>query len=299
MCWWRAPRSSGAGPGPMPPISPPFVAKAGTRMGHAVPLSLLPDLSRAALRRAALPLGTAWRRSWLYRRKLRGQLADHIVFHPHDAMPGRLEDADALLRGRFRFYGQSVEIRQGSVFDASAPSPQWREALNSFAWLPPLALAGGEAARMLVTNLIGQWIARNARYSPVSWAPHIMARRLMHVFSHGRLVIVNSDMMWRSKLFVSLREQSRMLERIAGEAPDGLPRFEAAAALALSGVCMDDQPKRLEAGLIRLEIEVARQILPDGGHVSRSPEDLLGAYRHLVMVMDALGALNVEPPHSL
>jgi uncharacterized heparinase superfamily protein len=44
-----------------------------------------------------------------------------------------------------------------------------------------------------------------------------MARRLMHLFSHGRLVVVNSDMMWRSKLFVSLREQSRMLERISGK----------------------------------------------------------------------------------
>src|SRR6185312_2190513 len=77
------------------------------------------------------------------------------------------------------------------------------------------------------------------------------------------------------------------------------PRFEAAAALALSGVCMDDQPKRLEAGLIRLEQEVARQILPDGGHVSRSPEALLGSYRRLMMVMDALSAQDIEPPHTL
>ena len=43
-------------------------------------------------------------------------------------------------------------------------------------------------------------------------------------------MIANSDMLWRSKLFVSLREQSRMLARIAREAPDGMPRFEAAAA---------------------------------------------------------------------
>jgi uncharacterized heparinase superfamily protein len=126
-----------------------------------------------------------------------------------------------------------------------------------------------------------------------------MARRLIQIFSHGRLVVVNSDMLWRSKLFVSLREQSRMLERIAGEAPDGLPRLEAAAALALSGICLDDSSNRMEAGLKRLELEVARQILADGGHVSRSPENLLQAYRHLVMVMDALAAIDVEPPHTL
>jgi uncharacterized heparinase superfamily protein len=121
----------------------------------------------------------------------------------------------------------------------------------------------------------------------------------MHIFSHGRLVIVNSDMMWRSRLFVSLREQSRMLERIAAEAPDGLPRLEAAAALALSGICMDDSRRRQEVGLARLDAEIERQILPDGGHVSRSPEALLHAYRLAIMVMETLSAVGEEPTHIL
>jgi uncharacterized heparinase superfamily protein len=90
-----------------------------------------------------------------------------------------------------------------------------------------------------------------------------------------------------------------MLERICGEAPDGLPRLEAAAALALSGACLDDSPRRLETGLKRLEEECQRQILPDGGHVSRSPEALLNAYRCLTMVSDALLAAGTEPSHIL
>lgn len=253
----------------------------------------------AGLRRAAAAPRTAWRRSWFYRRLLKGQLSDHIVFHPHEAAPRRLEDADALLRGRFRFHGHSVDLSAGSVFDLAAPSPAWLEALHGFAWLPPLALAGGEAARQLATNLIGEWLARHGRYSEPAWAPHILARRLIHIFSHGRMLIVNSDMLWRSQLFVSLREQSRMLERIAGEAPDGLPRLEAAAALALSGICLDDSSARMGAGLALLEREAARQVLADGGHVSRSPQALLDAYRLLVMVMDALAAVDVEPPHAL
>jgi uncharacterized heparinase superfamily protein len=90
-----------------------------------------------------------------------------------------------------------------------------------------------------------------------------------------------------------------MLERIAGEAPDGLPRLEAAVALALSGLCLHDNSRRLGAGLARLDVEIARQILPDGGYISRSPEDLLHAYRYLVMAKDALAAANEEPPHGL
>jgi uncharacterized heparinase superfamily protein len=78
-----------------------------------------------------------------------------------------------------------------------------------------------------------------------------------------------------------------------------LGRLEAAVALSLSGACMDDCPARLAAGLAQLELEIERQILPDGGHVDRSPEDLLYAYHSLTMVMDALLALGLEPPHAL
>jgi uncharacterized heparinase superfamily protein len=126
-----------------------------------------------------------------------------------------------------------------------------------------------------------------------------MAERLAAIFSHGRLVIQNSDMMWRSRLFVSLREQCKLLERIADEAPDGLPRLETAAVLALSGLCLDDSPKRREIGLRRLEEEIERQILPDGGHVTRSPRALLEAYRLVVSVMESLTAVGEEPPHIL
>lgn len=269
-------------------------------MSAAVPLNLLPEMIEASLWRIASPLRVGLRRTWFYRRLLKGPLSDHIAFQPHDACAGRLEDADALLRGRFRFCGEVVDVAPGvSIFDLPPPSHAWAEELHSFGWLASLAAAGGEAARTLATNLIAQWIKRHARYSEPQWSPQIMGRRLMHIFSHGRLVVLNSDMMWRSKLFVSLREQSRMLERIAGEAPDGLPRLEAAIALALSGLCLDDNSRRLGAGLARLDSEIARQILPDGGFVTRSPEDLLHAYRYLVMVKDALAAANEEPPHGL
>ncbi|MBV9550178.1 MAG: heparinase II/III family protein [Alphaproteobacteria bacterium] len=269
-------------------------------MKTATLLPLLPDLASAGAARALTPLRVAWRGNWFYRRLLKGQLTDHFAHHPQDTLPRRLEDADALLRGRFRFHGESVEAKEGiSVFDMPAPSAQWLTALHGFDWLPALSIAGGEAARKLATNLIAQWIRRHGLYSEPVWSPQIMARRLVHLFSHGRLVVPNSEMTWRSKLFVSLREQARMLERIWREAPEGVPRLQAAAALALSGGCMQDGSHRLEHGLTALEGEVEAQILPDGGHISRSPEALLTVWRYLMMVLETLAALNMEPPHAL
>ncbi len=226
-------------------------------------------------------------------------MPDRILVYPHDTLPRHLEDADTLLRGRFRFAGEVIEVMDGSIFDKAAPSRAWSQSLHEFCWLPPLAVAGGDAARRLAMNLMTQWVKRYSRYAEPAWLPHVMARRLINVFAHGRFVLSNSDMLWRSKMFVSLREQSRQLARTADEAPDGLPRFETTAALALSGACLDDSAKRLKAGLARLEQQIARQILPDGGHVSRSPETLLHAYRHLVMVIDALTAIGHPVPQSM
>ena len=259
----------------------------------------MPEIARAGLQKLVAPLRTAWRRNWFYRHLLKGKLSDRFLFHPYDALPRNLEDADLLLRGRFRFAGETVNIQEGSIFDVAPPSPAWRNALHSFAWLPPLAAAGGEPARLLATTLIAQWMTRYLRYSEPEWSPELMAPRLIHIFAHGRFVIPNSDLLWRSKLFVSLREQSRQLARTAASAPDGLPRMEAAAALALSGACLDDGSKRLLLGTERLEAEIARQILPDGGHADRSPETLLHAYRLVVMVVDALSALNHPTPGTL
>jgi uncharacterized heparinase superfamily protein len=121
----------------------------------------------------------------------------------------------------------------------------------------------------------------------------------LNIFCHGRLVLANSDMLWRSRVFVSLREQARMLARIARETPDGLSRLEVAAVVTLSGVCLDRHEGRLATGLKLLEEECSRQVLPDGGHVTRQPEALLHAYRLLTEVIDALTAARVEVPQSL
>ena len=95
---------------------------------RAVPFSLLPEMASAGARRMLAPLRIATRRSWFYRRLLKGALADHFVFHPHDALPRKLEDADALLRGRFRFHGV---YRRQRRFDIQIATDHRVEAENS------------------------------------------------------------------------------------------------------------------------------------------------------------------------
>ncbi len=158
----------------------------------------------------------------------------------------------------------------------------------------------GEPARVLATNLIAQWIKRNSRYSEPAWLPEMTARRLSHIFAHGRFVISNSDLLWRSKLFVfccaSNPDRSRALRRAR-------PKDCNALKLPPSARCPVRVSTTASAGLQRGSIFFAcrshSRFCPDGGYVSRSPEGLVHAYRFLVMVVDAMTATGHEIPQDI
>src|SRR6476646_2589681 len=118
MCWSPERRCSAAEQNAMPPTSQPCAADAVAEQSprrRLPPIRLFPELLRIALWQALSGIRIWYRRTWLYRRVLAGPLADRILFHPYDALPRRLEDADALLHGKFRFNGETVEVKEGSV----------------------------------------------------------------------------------------------------------------------------------------------------------------------------------------
>lgn len=251
-------------------------------------MALWREALNAATQKALDPVRTTLRSGWLYRQTMYGPVPDRIAVQPNDPRARRLDEADAMFKGRFRLGGKTVDLRNnGSIFDVKLDHAGMLQ-LHGFDWLRHIEGAGGELARQLALQLAEQWLARNARYIGATWAPEFTATRFLNLFAHGRFFLARSDLVWRSKFFVSLRNQARVLSRTVPEAPDGIPRFEAAAALALAGLCLCD-PHNAAEGLAHLSLQIARQILPDGGHISRSPEATLTAFRALVMVDEALG----------
>ena len=271
------------------PPSGPRLMRDRAHAGWALELEAL----AVALKTAHMPLLIKLREGWLYRHSFRGPVPNRILFYPSDTRVRRLEDADGFIRGRFRLGGKKLDVRQGSIFDAPLPGDSFAAALHGFDWLRHLEAAGGDLARAFALKLSQQWLKRYARFSPYSWRPEIIAERFLNLFAHGRFFIADCDLVWRSKLFVSLRQQAQMLARTVDESPDGLPRLKSAAAFALAGFCLGDA-RHTAAGLRRLGFEIDRQILPDGGHVSRSPKALLEAYRVLAMVQEALEAVGAS-----
>ena len=294
------PRAAPVADSPAPqPASPPVIrTPVSTSGGEGWRPALWPQALKAMLRAFSELVLTVFRRNFFYRLTLQGPITDRISFHPLDPRARSLEEADGYFRGRFRFAGQTVEAKNTSIFECDTPSKGFSQSLHGFEWLRHLEAASGGHARALALKLTNEWLQRHSIYGKPAWLPEIIALRFLNIFAHGRFFLAESDLVWRSKFFVAMRNQTRMLARTVSTAPPGLPRLRASAALAMAGLCLSDRTSA-NLGLRRLAEEIGTQILPDGGHVSRSPQALVEAFHILDMVQQALEAANRETQTAL
>src|SRR5205807_10352473 len=69
--------------------------------------------------------------------------------------------------------------------------------------------------------------------------------------------------------------------------------------LAYAALCMQAQARMLKSVTRLLNDELARQVLPDGGHASRNPGALIELLLDLLPLRQAFAARNVPPPPAL
>lgn len=227
---------------------------------------------------------------------LPGPLPEHLGYAPEDLRTPSIENADAIFRGRFRLAGGTVMTKNASIWDVAPPNTTWAEDLHSFSWIRHFTAVGGEAATKLVRQAVNDWLARYGRGHDTGWRPHVLARRLNAWAAHHRVIFGKADILWRSAVLHSMAKQARHLQRTVRQAPDGEPRIEAAIGLALSGLTLPDGAARMKRGLDVLIEEIGRQILPDGGHVSRDPEAVLRILLDLLTLSLAMRAQDSELP---
>ena len=84
-----------------------------------------------------------------------------------------------------------------------------------------------------------------------------------------------------------------------GDTRDGVPRLQARIALVYASLCMAGQIRHLRIATRRLVNEIERQILPDGGHISRNPGVIIEILLELLPLSQAFAARNVAPPPAL
>ncbi|MEH0070750.1 heparinase II/III family protein [Pannonibacter sp. Pt2-lr] len=177
--------------------------------------------------------------------------------------------------------------------------PAWQRELHSFGWLRDLRAAESLVARQNARALVDDWIRLCGRWDPIAWEQPVVARRVLSWLAQSPLVLEDGDAEFYRRFLRSLGRQVRYLRRTINETPDGVPRLQAALAVAAASISMAGQGRYVRQSLRRLEHELQRQIMPDGGHVSRNPGAILDILTDLLPIRQAFVTQGLETPAGM
>lgn len=224
---------------------------------------------------------------------------DRLVIAPQDLRTADPTRAGEIYAGRLAFAGKVVVCSGRSPFELEPPSEEWAVALQGFGWLRHLRAADSGISRAHARALVDEWITMQSAWDRIAWRPEVVARRVLSWLTHAPLLLEDSDIRFYRRFLRSLSRQLRYLRHTAPMARDGLPRLQCLIALATAGLCLAGQERLLKSSTRRLAEELARQILPDGGHISRNPGTLIELLLDLLPLRQVYTARNIPPPHAL
>jgi uncharacterized heparinase superfamily protein len=225
--------------------------------------------------------------------------SERLLIAPQDLRTADGTRASEIYSGRFAFNGKVVVSDGRSPFEVPPPSDEWVATLLGFGWLRHLRAAESGITRANARALVDEWISLQGSYHPVGWQPEIMARRITSWLSQAPLILHDADDQFYRRFLRSLVRQVRYLRHTAFEARDGVPRMQALIALSYAALCMSGQARHMRSTMKHLVAEIERQVLPDGGHVSRNPGALIELLLDLLPLRHAFAARNIAPPPQL
>ncbi|MCK1409320.1 heparinase II/III family protein [Bradyrhizobium sp. 76] len=226
--------------------------------------------------------------------------ADRLIIAPHDLRTADATRAAEIYAGRFVFAGKIVNCHGRSIFDLEPPSEDWEVALLGFGWLRHLRAADTALTRANARSLIEDWIGNPAsKRRPVARRADVLARRVISLLSQAPLVLNDTDNKFYRRYLRALAREIRLLRYTMVNIPDGVPKLQVLIALCYAALCLANQASHIRSTSKKLSDELQRQILPDGGHVSRNPGALIELLIDLLPLRQTFAARNIAPPPAL
>ena len=279
------------------------------RRGNRRPKLLAPRLQTLFALPPRFLLSGLWRRmaqplyrSRLYAATLGSRSSGELAAIPTDLWPADERAGMALLHGEFRCGAELVRNPKPLV-NAVGVSRTWQEWMASYAWLDDLRALGGPATRQTARQLTLAWFAETAAYDSLTWRSDVLAARLRRCLLNAGFLEVNSDALFRAHLLRSLNRQTEHLSRALPDGLIGADLLKSVIGLMLAGALLPPGDRAGENWLTRgrqlLDRELAAQILPDGGHIERSPAVMLTLLEHLLDLHHALTLTRRPLPDQL
>lgn len=233
----------------------------------------------------------------LYNLSLGGDAPEQISFTPADTWPGDAGRGKRLCEGVFSMDGQQI-VLHGDCWEPEGVGAPWLHHMHGFSWLRDLRAAGGDSARRQARDLITGWIRRYRNWSGFAWTPGLAGRRVANWLSLYDFYGASASPEFQADLSAAVIRQSRHISRTLPGA-EGIEKLYSIRGLAFAGLAFTERRAWLEQALDLLQAEAERQILPDGGHISRSPQLLLDALKIFVDIRAALLSAGYPAPEHM
>ncbi|MCP4617929.1 MAG: heparinase [Bradyrhizobium sp.] len=225
--------------------------------------------------------------------------SDRLIIAPHDLRTADATRAAEIYAGRFVFAGKIVTCHGRSIFDLEPPSEDWEVALLGFGWLRHLRAADTALTRANARSLVDDWMSNPSRRRPLERRADVLARRVISLLSQAPLVLGDTDGKFYRRYLRGLTREIRYLRYAMIDIVDGVPRLQVLVALCYASLCLANQAKHIRSTSRKLSDELQRQILPDGGHISRNPGALVELLSDLLPLRQTFAARNIAPPPAL
>jgi uncharacterized heparinase superfamily protein len=225
---------------------------------------------------------------------------DRLIVAPTDLRSLDPFVAEEILEGRFPLAGRILETFGDSPFSVELPSRAFAERLHSFTWLRHIRTNKTEASCAHVRQVVADWIALHGRQPKgLAWEANVAAERVIAWLSHSTVVLQGAEAGFYRRFMKSLAYQVRYLRKIAGCTPVGDTRLRLRIALAMASISMPTRAAYIRREGNRLDRELERQILADGGHISRNPRAVLDLLIDLLPLRQTYINLGHDLPQKL
>ncbi len=225
------------------------------------------------------------------------RLPDAPALPVRDPWPGDAARGARLLRGELELGGGVRALRPGAWGEAAGNGVLDAMA-HGFTWLRDLRALGTDAARLRARGLVGEWMGAPPN-DPVAHRPDVVGARITAWLGHYDFFAATADDALRQKLMGRLVSDARGLSAALPAEELDARALTALKGLIAAAVALPEHAAFLARALRFLPQEIARQVLPDGCHVERSPAAQLTALQDLTEIRALLQAAQATPPPAL
>ena len=223
-----------------------------------------------------------------------------LTIEPQDLYTADPQVAQDFYSGYYALGGVTIETKGLSPFSIPTENNAWEKELYSFVWLRHFSANKDTLSDSHARALVKEWIElKSDTASKFNWEIETTSKRLISLLCHSIVILSNPDHEFHYQLMRSMGKHVKILRRLISNTPEGISLLYGHIALTYASICFSGNSSSLNSHRDKLASELRKQVLPDGGHISRNPKMIAEILALLLPLKEGFNAVEIAPPDEL